>query len=203
MTDIIEHYQSNTNETVGRQTISSGNYATIRTTPEVPYPCIPIPMTGPDCDMNNQRYVAWGLSMNDCYRIIFDPMNIRIMSEKLTEMLMGVAPNNQPIIVSDQNICFVLSQVYEQYRPMTGDIDTRYNVPNGKGQQSMVQEIIDQAIAIIYDHISSEYGIIEYNKSLTKWTTLLGDFNAHNLRSHPPIKILNKKPDTMQFNMNY
>ena len=43
----------------------------------------------------------------------------------------------------------------------------------------------------------------EANSKLTKWTTVLGDFNLHQLRSHDVIKILNKHPQHMQFFENY
>ena len=43
----------------------------------------------------------------------------------------------------------------------------------------------------------------ENNKKLSIWTTVYGDFNAHGLRQHPPIKIRKKRPDPFQFHMRY
>ena len=43
----------------------------------------------------------------------------------------------------------------------------------------------------------------ENNRKLTIWTTVYGDFNAHQLRQHAPIKVLNKRPNPMEFHMRY
>ena len=43
----------------------------------------------------------------------------------------------------------------------------------------------------------------QQNEKLSPWVQVYGDFSEHQLRSHPPIKILEKRPSTMQFNMNY
>jgi hypothetical protein len=43
----------------------------------------------------------------------------------------------------------------------------------------------------------------ECNSKLSAWTTILGDFNEHGLRRHAPIKLREKRPMPMAFNMNY
>jgi hypothetical protein len=43
----------------------------------------------------------------------------------------------------------------------------------------------------------------ENNKKLTIWTTVLGDFNEHGLRSYAPIKIRENNINKVRFNMNY
>ena len=45
--------------------------------------------------------------------------------------------------------------------------------------------------------------MINANKQLSKWTTILGDFNKYGLRGHSQIKVNNKRPQSMMFNMNY
>ena len=43
----------------------------------------------------------------------------------------------------------------------------------------------------------------ENNRKLTIWTTVYGDFNQHGLQQHSKIKVRNKRPNPMEFNMNY
>ena len=45
--------------------------------------------------------------------------------------------------------------------------------------------------------------MIEANKKLTIWNTVYGDFNKEGLRGHSQIKIREKHPQYMAFNMNY
>ena len=153
------------------------------------------------CDDNYKRYVGFREN-NACIRRYFSPNTVNTISKKVTQLLMGVHPQNRPIIVPNKTICSVMSSVYYNFRPATGDIYTRYIIPD-KEQQSDVQNMIDQVIEIITSQIRNEYGIIEANSKLTIWTTVLGDFNSAGLRQHAPIKVLNKRPNPMEFNMNY
>ena len=150
------------------------------------------------CDSNFMKYVGWEQS-NDCIKEYFSPSNINFISNKITELTMGI----DPIKVPDKNICSVMSSVQDSFRPATGDIHTRYIVPSGMSPQSYVEQMINQVIQIISSEIRTSLGMEEYNKTLTVWTTLLGDFNEKGLRSHAPIKILEKRPNPMEFNMNY
>lgn len=154
------------------------------------------------CDDNYKRFVGWNQN-NECIRVYFSVNTVETISHKVTELLQGVDPNNRPIIVPSKTICHVMSAVYDSFRPETGDIYARYNIPMGKGPQNYVQNMIDQVIEIIVSDVKNNLGMEAYNKTLTKWTTLLGDFNKHGLRQHAPIKVLNKHPAAMQFNMNY
>jgi len=63
--------------------------------------------------------------------------------------------------------------------------------------------VINKSINTITDYIKNEYEMIENNKKLTIWTTVLGDFNNHGLRAHAPIRVKEKKTQSMAFNMNY
>jgi hypothetical protein len=88
------------------------------------------------------------------------------------------------------------------YRPETGDIYSRYNIPNGS-PLNQLQEMIDQTIELITSDVRNNLEMDENNRKLTAWTTVYGEFNDHGLRSHAPIKVRNKRPAPMQFNMNY
>ena len=135
-------------------------------------------------------------------REFFAKSNIDKISHKITELLMGVLKNNRPIIVPDKTICSVMSAVYESFRPETGDIYTRYNIPKDRGQ-SYLQTMIDEVINIITTDVKNNLGMDEANSKLSIWTTVLGDFNEHGLRSHSKIRLREKRPMPMQFHMNY
>lgn len=137
-----------------------------------------------------------------CMRRFYSKKNINQISCKVTELLMGVDKNNRPIVVPNSTICSVMSAVYENFRPETGDIYTRYNIPKSRGQ-NYVQQMIDEVINIITTDVKNNLGMEECNKNLSIWTTVLGDFNEHGLRSHSKIKLREKRPMPMAFNMMY
>ena len=156
---------------------------------------------GGTCDFNYLRHVGWGEN-NECFKKYFSPETVRTISKKVTELTLGIDPQNRPIIVPDARICEVMDGIYQNFRPPTGDIFSRYIVPNDQ-QANMVQSMIDQAIEVITDHIRNELGIEEANRKLSIWNTVYGDFNSHNLTQVPPIKVRAKRPAVMQFHMNY
>jgi hypothetical protein len=137
-----------------------------------------------------------------CMRSFYSKKNIQQISCKITELLMGVDKNNRPIVVPDKTICSVMSAVYENFRPETGDIYTRYNIPKARGQ-NYVQRMIDEVINIITTDVKNNLGMEECNRNLSIWTTVLGDFNEHGLQSHSKIKLRENRPMPMQFFMNY
>lgn len=158
-------------------------------------------VTGPTCDYNKMRFVGYTES-NDCIKELYAPENIKLVSKQITKLLMGVDPHNRPIIVPDQSICNMISECYDSFRPPTGDIYGRYNIP-GSQSNAGFQSIINQAIELITSQVRNTLEIEENNAKLTAWTTVYGDFNEHKLRQHAPIKVRVKRPAPMQFNMNY
>jgi hypothetical protein len=132
---------------------------------------------------------------------IFNEKNIRKMSDKITQLLTGVDRKNRPIIVPDKTISSVLSGVRKKFVPEVGNIYSRYNTPNYL--ESGTQRIINEAINIIVTDVRNNLETDECNQKLNIWTTVLGDFNEHGLRSHGQIKIREKRPSPMLFNMNY
>ena len=138
-----------------------------------------------------------------CGQEYYSPENVRMISRKVTELLMGVHKDNKPIIVPDTTITSVMNDIYDNYVPSTGDIYTRYVVPNGNNNNSYIQSMIDQVIEVIVSDVKTNMLMQQQNEDLTIWTTVYGSFNDHGLRQHPPIKVRNKRPNPMQFNMNY
>jgi hypothetical protein len=158
-------------------------------------------------DDNYTRFVGWSQSLGcangtDGLNEYYSPTTVKTISYKLTELLMGVDKDNRPIIVPDQTIINVMNEVENSFKPETGDIYTRYTIPS-RQTTDMVQDMISQTIEIIYKDISNNLGMIENNNSLSIWTTVYGDFNAHGLRQHSQIKVRENRPQRMAFNMNY
>ena len=165
-----------------------------------------INMSDEICDDNYMRNVGYSEDNQpnpECIEKLFAPETIKIVSHKITELLMGVDPQNRPIKVPDSTICGVISQVQIAYQPPVGDIYTRYIIPTGLGPKDYIQDIINRSIEIITNTVRTEMEMDQNNQKLTIWTTVYGDFNEHQLRQHPPIKVLHKRPDPLQFNMNY
>lgn len=156
---------------------------------------------GQVCDYNYLRYVGWSEN-NACMRKFFSLPTVKLISKRVTELTRGVDKKNRPIIVPDVRICEVMNSVYWNFRPPTGDIFTRYIIPNDE-QPNMVQSMIDQTIELITSFIRNQLEMEQNNQTLSAWVQVYGDFNTAGLRQHGPIKTQEKKPNTMEFNMNY
>jgi len=153
-------------------------------------------------DDNFTRYVGWENTSPGLQKF-YSKETLKTISKKITDLLQGLDINKRPIIVTDKVIGTVMSSVHQNYIPATGDIYSRYIIPNGMSPENYTQNMIDQTIEIIVNTIKSEYEMTENNRKLTIWSTLYGDFNAQKLRAHPEIKIRKRRPDPLQFNMNY
>ena len=161
------------------------------------------------CDYNNYRYVGWNGTIantkgcgNLLYNQLFTQKNIDMISNKISELLEGVDPEGNRLYASDEKICSVISSiVFESPSHMTGNGIGRYLTPiNVSNDLSNVNlRVINAIVNSVKDH----YVTIENNKKLSIWTSVYGDFNKHGLRSHPEIKIKEKHPQYMMFNMNY
>lgn len=148
------------------------------------------------------KYVGYQ-DTNPCIEKFFNIQTVKTISNKITQLLMGVHPENRPIIVPDKTIYNVMDNIYYSYRPPTGDIYGRYNVPTGTTTRSYVQDMIDQVIEVIVSDVKTTYETDINNSKLSVWTTVLGNFNDNGLRGHDVIKTLLKRPAPFQFNMNY
>ena len=133
----------------------------------------------------------------------FSDNTIKTISFKVSQLLQGLDPQGRTIVVSDENIINVMNSIFENYRPQTGSIYSRYIIPTSNDESNMYQDMIDQVIQVIYADVVSNLGMIQNNEKLTAWTTVLGDFNEHGLRAHPKIKLREKKPNPMEFHMRY
>ena len=65
------------------------------------------------------------------------------------------------------------------------------------------QAILNTSILTIYNYYVSQIRQDLCHKNLSIWNSVLGESNQHGLLPHPKIKLNNKRPNSMQFRMNY
>ena len=160
---------------------------------------------GNSCDWQNMRHVGWEQSnQNQGIEYLFCPSTITMISEKITELLEGVEKDGKTIIVTDNVICNVLSSILanENNPGNIGDIYSRYIIP-GESPGYATTNIIDRTIEVIVSYIKNEEGMIETNQSLSIWNSIRGEQNKLGLMAHSKIKLQEKHPQHMAFNMNY
>jgi hypothetical protein len=168
--------------------------------PNVPAPLVPDSKNWEICDRNYDKYVGWRGGLPG-FENLFKRDSVMSISKRISIMLQGVDPDGKEIVVMPNNICAILSSVYESYRPETGDIHSRYIISSSP--QQYLNDIVDRAINIIVSQVRDNIMTENKNRGLSIWTTVLGESNPHGLRSHPRIKIREKHPAMMQFNMRY
>lgn len=151
-------------------------------------------------DLNYTRFIGWNQEYQPTDNF-FSQETINLISKKVSELTRGIHPKNKIIIVPDEQIAGVMDSIFRYYRPPTGDIYTRYIIPND--ERNSTSYMIDQVIEVITSHLVTEYKMRENNEKLSAWVQVYGTFNKHNLTQTPPIKTRGRRPAVMQFNMNY
>ena len=151
--------------------------------------------------MNDQyvKHVGYR-NTNEAISGYFSSGTVRFISTKVSELLTDLHPAG--VVVPPQRIVDVMNDVYESYRPATGDIFTRYNIASCENYNH-VDEMINQVIQIIASNVRDNLLTEQRNSKLTIWSSVYGTFNEHGLRQHPPIKIRNRRPPSDLFQMNY
>lgn len=153
--------------------------------------------------LNNNYNKFVGYEQNPELNSFFTKSTIDFISRKVTQLLDGVDPQNRHIVVSDDNIVHIMNQVYNNFRPPTGDIYSRLHITSQNKVEEYVPEMIDQVIEIVTSYVRNTMEMEENNRKLTIWTTVLGDFNAHGLRKFSTLKTRQKRPTPFQFHMRY
>lgn len=149
------------------------------------------------------RYVGYS-DPYDFSNQLFSQRTINVISRQVTYLTRGLHPSGRPMVVPDERIADVLNNIYQGYTPSTGDIFSRYIIPTGSNSTGgMFQSLIDQTIEVIVSNLYNEFDTIAKNNKLTAWATVLGDFSENGIRAYAPIKTRNRRPQPMQFNMNY
>lgn len=156
-------------------------------------------------DQNFLSHVGWDYTSSDStvLKYLFSTSTLDILSQQITKALRGLDSRGRDIVVPHDKIANVLSSVYSfGTRTNIGDIYTHDTIPSIENRND-VRNILNQTINIVVSAIKDEIITTEQNKKLTVWTTVLGDFNDHGLRSFAPIKLRERHPQYMAFNMNY
>jgi len=158
-------------------------------------------------DENNMRYALHQQgNIQPDVKILFTAEVFKKISSIVTDLLQGVHPEGNPIVVSNRVIGHMLSTVYSQERTNTShgrNIYSKYIIPSNLTNYNVLSTIIDKTINSLTEYIKNEYEMIETNKKLNVWDSVLGDSNRHGLRAHPPIKTRERRVGPMMFNMNY
>jgi hypothetical protein len=141
-------------------------------------------------DDNYYRFAGWEESTYGISEY-FSDKTVKIISHKVSQLLEGVDPQGRKIIVPNDTITSVMSQIYNSFRPPTGDIYGRYNIPTNE-PENYNQDMINQVIEVITSDVKANIGMEECNRKLTAWTTVLGDFNEHKLRQYSTLKVRDK-----------
>jgi hypothetical protein len=153
-------------------------------------------------DMNQS--VGWGTvtSWNSLTSRLFTKRTLNVIRDKTSEYLTGVDPKGRKIIPSDDVMTDALYSIFRHHIPQTGDIYGRYSIRDESNRDDYAY-IIDKTISLIVTGIRTDIEMQEQNEKLSIWTTVLGDFNEHGIRSNAPIKLRHKRPDPMLFHMRY
>ena len=155
-------------------------------------------------DMSQFQYVGWDsvASWNSLTNRLFSKRTMNVIREKTSEYLVGVDPLGRKIIPSDNVMVNALYSVFRDHIPQTGDIYGRYSIRDDLTRNDY-SYIVDKTISLLVNGIRTDLEMQEQNEKLTIWTTVLGEFNEHGLRSTPPIKLRHKRPDPILFHMKY
>lgn len=152
---------------------------------------------------DNQGQIGWQetISDKDGYKKLFSQETLNKIQLYLRDLFKQHIQRD--IIVPFDTIGSVLSQVFQTSSPVVGDVYSRYTFPSIEENRNDCYWIINRAINIIFSEIKTEYEMINYNRSISVWNALYGDFNKEGLRAHSDIKVRNKRPDFMLFNVRY
>lgn len=151
---------------------------------------------------NFYRYIGWQESEQGFDKVFFSMKNVRVISDRLKDLLKCLRKDKRPIVVSDRVISHIMSEVFSKNRPQLGDMYTMLNIPAAEPRDDL-NTMNDMVVEIIFNQIKTEYEMEENNRGLTVWTTVLGDFNKHGLRQYTDMKLNEKNINKVRFNMNY
>ena len=160
-------------------------------------------------DYNTQRYVGWMDNLNcDCtqgaggnlYNYLFHQKTVNYISKKVSDHLWPLM--NRPIVAPDEQIRGMITSVWNaEAGADNAGIYTQdtFNLP-----RNSFNRITDIVIQSIINQLKNTIEIEQCNNKLDIWNgTLYGDFNKAGLRRHPKIKLRERHPQYMAFNMNY
>ena len=156
-------------------------------------------------DFGYQAHVGWENTSNfsTMLEYLYSVENLTRLQKEITTLLHGVHPDGKDIIVPVENIMNVVSNIFENAtRTQVGTPYFRDVIPQAQSRND-IDTINKQSIQAICNMLRTQFEMEANNKKLTVWNTMYGDFNKEGLRAHPPIKLRNRHPQYMAFNMKY
>ena len=144
---------------------------------------IPAPPVNTAMDENYLRFVGWN-PVQGGYNLFFSKENIQYLHNRIHESLQARGHN---IRLTDTVLGGVMSAVFQSNDPVIGDAYTQFTIPAAHPRNDLKQWN-QRVIDIVVNYILDEYENTKANQRLTKWTTVLGDFNPDGLRSHDILK---------------
>lgn len=132
----------------------------------------------------------------------FNDSMVKYVSGMVSDVLKRRGYN---VIVPDDKIVHVMTEVYKTQTPQVGDIHSRFIIDGiGGRDRNDLTMILDKSIEIITSQITDEFDMIKQNQSFSVWNQILGDSNPLGIRRHPPIKLSNRGRDyNAIWNMKY
>jgi hypothetical protein len=142
------------------------------------------------------KFVGSNIDDNPYVQEFFSKNTVDYISKRITEMTRDVDERGREIIVPDDKIMHLMNSVYLSYNPAQG-FDTKW-VPE-EYLDSLIEQTITQAVFDVRNVLAYEQCVSKY----TVWDTILGEDNQRGLRGYAPIKVREKRPNSMEFNMKY
>ena len=151
-------------------------------------------------DYNYVKYVGWQeLGETNTYTLLFGQQNVNMLSNAITTYLWKL--DNTSKVVPDSDIREIITSVWNSEKGgKTSGIYTKDIFDIKHTPFKRINEIVIQTIT---SQIVNMQQMEECNNSMDIWNQLYGDFNKAGLRAHPKIKLREKHPQLMMFNMNY
>jgi hypothetical protein len=127
-----------------------------------------------DLDIDGWYTPLSDLNFTQDYKNLICPRNLKMASEKITQLLDGTHPEGKRILVPDSTI---RENIVATFR---------------KGNNYDPAKVLEEAINEIVQYIQDEYRTIIKNNSYSVWNNNMGEGNAHGLMPHPKIKLREK-----------
>uniref|UniRef100_A0A6C0E2U9 Uncharacterized protein n=1 Tax=viral metagenome TaxID=1070528 RepID=A0A6C0E2U9_9ZZZZ len=143
-----------------------------------------------------RKFIGSNIDDNPIVQQFFSKNTVDYISKKITSMTKNVDERGRQIILPDDKILHLMNTVYLSYNPRQGF--DQFWTPN-EYLQSLIGQTITQAVFDIKNVLGYEQCVAKY----TVWDTILGDYNNRGMRSYAPIKLKEKRPNSMEFNMHY
>ena len=143
-----------------------------------------------------KRYVGSKIDDNTVIQQFFSKKTVEYISQEITDATTDVDDRKRIIVLPDDKILHLMNSVYLSYNPPQG-FDTFWTPQ--QYYDSLVNQVIYQAVFDITNVLGMEQCMQKYSV----WDSVLGDYNRRGLRGYAPIKVRERRPNAMEFNMKY